>query len=64
MGHPIVGDKGYKDPAYFKNNPLTYDDDCLFLHAWKLSFSFKNKQYNFIATLPQKFNKYSFSIFT
>lgn len=36
---PIVGDLGYKDPTYFKNNPLTYPTDTLFLHAWKLSFN-------------------------
>ena len=35
---PIVGDLGYKNPEYFKNNPLTYPDDSLFLHAWKLKF--------------------------
>ena len=60
MGHAIVGDKGYKDPAYFKNNPLTYDDDCLFLHAWKLSFSFKNKKRSFTAKIPAKFDDYNF----
>lgn len=38
IGHPIVGDHGYKDPTYFENHPLTYPDDCLCLHAWKLSF--------------------------
>lgn len=36
LGHPIVGDLGYKNPAYFEENPLTYPDDSLFLHAWKL----------------------------
>ena len=35
---PIVGDLGYKNPEYFENNPLTYPDDSLFLHAWKLRF--------------------------
>lgn len=38
INFPIVGDKGYKNPKYFENNPLTYDDDNLFLHSWKLKF--------------------------
>jgi 23S rRNA pseudouridine1911/1915/1917 synthase len=38
LGLPIVGDLGYKNPEYFKNNPLTYPGDTLFLHAWKLKF--------------------------
>jgi 23S rRNA pseudouridine1911/1915/1917 synthase len=35
---PIVGDVGYKNSQYFEKNPLTYDEDCLFLHSWKLRF--------------------------
>lgn len=38
LGLPIVGDLGYKNPDYYKNNPLTYPEDSLFLHAWKLVF--------------------------
>lgn len=38
LGLPIVGDLGYKDPEYFETKPLTYSDDSLFLHAWKLKF--------------------------
>ncbi len=38
LGLPIKGDLGYKDPVYFKSNPLTYPEDSLFLHAWKLRF--------------------------
>lgn len=60
MGHPIVGDIGYKDPAFFKNNPLTYGDDCLYLHAWKLAFFHKNKKRSFTAKLPAKFSEYGF----
>jgi len=60
MGHPIIGDIGYKDPAYFKNNPLTYADDCLYLHAWKLAFFHKNKKRSFTAKLPAKFSDYGF----
>jgi len=55
IGNPIVGDIGYKDKNYFKNNPLTYVDDCLFLHAWKLSFLHLNIQYTFEASIPNKF---------
>jgi len=54
-GFPIVGDIGYKDKAYFKNNPLTYKEDCLFLHAWKISFSHKNTTRIFIADVSKKF---------
>jgi RluA family pseudouridine synthase len=36
LHHPILGDVGYKNPTYFKTNPLTYPSDSLFLHAWKL----------------------------
>ena len=57
-GHPIVGDIGYKDPYYFKNNPLTYSEDCLFLHAWKLSFLYQNKKLDFVAKMPSKFDAY------
>jgi 23S rRNA pseudouridine1911/1915/1917 synthase len=38
LGHPIVGDLGYKNRDFFQNNPLTYPSDSLFLHAWKLEF--------------------------
>lgn len=53
---PILGDLGYKNPDYFKNNPLTYSEDCLFLHASSISFYYKKKQVTFIANLPEKFN--------
>lgn len=55
IGHPIVGDIGYKDPNYFKNNPLTYSQDCLFLHAWKLTFSHKNEKRTYLSDIPAKF---------
>ena len=57
LGHPIVGDHGYKDINYFKNNPLTYSDDCLFLHAWKLKLKINDTQKEFIASIPDKFKK-------
>lgn len=55
LGFPIVGDYGYKDPNYFKNNPLTYPEDCLFLHAWKLCIYYQNKKMNIEAPPPSKF---------
>lgn len=58
-GFPIVGDIGYKDAGYFKKNPLTYKEDCLYLHAWKLSFFYQNKQFSFTAPLPLKFTSFN-----
>jgi 23S rRNA pseudouridine1911/1915/1917 synthase len=55
IGHPIVGDLGYKDSTYFEKNPLTYFDDCLFLHAHKLQFNYNNQQVEFVADLPEKY---------
>jgi 23S rRNA pseudouridine1911/1915/1917 synthase len=52
---PILGDFGYKDPNYFKNNPLTYPDDCLYLHAKAISFKYNKKEVTFSADLPDKF---------
>ncbi len=57
IGHPIIGDIGYKDETYFENNPLTYENDCLFLHAYRLSFYLLGKKYSFEAELPIKFYK-------
>ena len=57
INHPIVGDLGYKDQDYFKNNPLTYDTDSLFLHAHQLKINFKSTEKQFIAKIPEKFLK-------
>jgi len=56
-GHAIVGDYGYKNDSYFENNPLTYPEDCLFLHAWKLTFKhpFIKEKISFEAEMPLKF---------
>lgn len=54
---PIVGDHGYKNTDYFKNNPLTYNTDCLFLHAWRLELHYKNKSFVIEAPIPEKFSK-------
>ena len=58
LGHPIVGDLGYKDPTYFKNNPFTYPTDTLFLHAHQLEIShpITNKKMIFKAVIPSKFS--------
>lgn len=55
--HPIVGDLGYKDISYFKNNPFTYPSDTLFLHAHKLTFIHPttNQKTTFEAPIPKKF---------
>lgn len=55
IGLPIVGDYGYQDINYFKNNPMTYADDCLFLHAWKISWIHQNKKMEIVAMPPEKF---------
>lgn len=58
IGHPIVGDLGYKDANYFKSNPFTYPEDSLFLHAHQISFECPThgKRVTFEAPLPSKFN--------
>jgi len=57
INHPIVGDLGYKNIDYFKNNPLTYPDDSLFLHAHKIKISINNTETQFIAEIPHKYLK-------
>jgi len=57
INHPIVGDLGYKNIDYFKNNPLTYPDDSLFLHAHKIKIFINNTETQFIAETPQKYLK-------
>jgi 23S rRNA pseudouridine1911/1915/1917 synthase len=60
LGLPIVGDLGYKNPEYFENNPLTYPDDSLFLHAWKLQIkdSSTKEMVKFEAEINQKWKNY------
>ncbi len=57
ISHPIVGDLGYKDANYFKNNPFTYPDDSLFLHAYQIQFTHPNtdNKVMFQAPIPPKF---------
>lgn len=60
LGYPIVGDIGYKDKNYFKTNPLTYNTDCLFLHAWKATLinPITEKIQVFEAPIPEKFSNH------
>ena len=58
LGHPIKGDLGHKDAAYFQNNPFTYPSDSLFLHAHRLKIIHPTtkKEMTFVAPIPEKFN--------
>lgn len=56
IDHSIVGDLGYKDEQYFKNNPLTYPNDSLFLHAHKIIIRHNSTEKQFIAKIPKKFS--------
>ena len=58
LRHPIVGDKGYKNPEYFQNNPFTYPNDSLFLHAHQIEILHPKtlKKMIFKAEIPIKFN--------
>ena len=49
IGYPILGDKKYG---------CNINSNRLYLHASKLSFTYNNKDYNFIAKPPLEFNKY------
>lgn len=55
--HSIVGDLGYKNSDYFENNPLTYPEDTLFLHAHKIKIFHNGTEKQFIAEIPIKFTK-------
>lgn len=57
LGFPIVGDEGHKNQEFFKNNPFTYPNDSLFLHAYKLSFKHPKNgdDISFEASIPSKF---------
>lgn len=57
INHPIVGDIGHKNPDYYKNNPFTYPDDSLFLHAYQLKIKHPttNNVILFEAPIPDKF---------
>lgn len=65
MNHAIIGDLGYKNPEYFKSNPLTYATDSLFLHAWKLELHhpINNIKMEFEAQPNEKWNQFLDSSF-
>ena len=58
INYPIVGDYGYKNPTYFETHPLTYNEDCLCLHAWKLTLihPITKNEISFEAKSPNKFD--------
>jgi len=60
MGFPIVGDLGYKNPEYFDKKPLTYDEDTLYLHSWKLKFKspLSQNEIEFEAPTNEKWSPY------
>ena len=45
--HPLVGDNRYNDKAYNKNIAARYSQERLWLHAEKIKFLFKGKEYYF-----------------
>lgn len=55
--HPIVGDPRYNDSKYNKKMAMIYKTDRMFLHASKLSFSWKQKEWSFESPLPLEFKK-------
>jgi len=57
IGHPILGDIGYKDTNYFKNNPMVYPSDSLMLHAWKLELIHNGEKRTFVSPIPSKFGE-------
>lgn len=58
LGHPIVGDIGHKDKAYFEKKPFTYPNDSLFLHAHQITIMHPStkEEITFIAPIPEKYN--------
>lgn len=54
-GHAIVGDSRYNDPKYNQKMATLYGTSRMFLHAQKLSFIWKQKEWSFTAPLPQEF---------
>lgn len=57
-GFAIKGDLGYANKEYFKSNPMTYAEDSLFLHAYKLSFTHpeNGKKVSYTSSIPDKFS--------
>ncbi len=57
LGFHIVGDHGYKNTEIMKDRPMTYDDDVMFLHAWKIRIKHpvSGESIEFTANIPDKF---------
>lgn len=57
IGHTIVGDHNYHDTANMEDVPMTYEDDQLFLHAWKITFKHPSTGVTttYTAPVPAKF---------
>lgn len=51
LGYPIIGDKTYGS----KTNPLKR----MGLHAYKITLKFNNKDYIFLAKIPEQFKKFT-----
>lgn len=54
IGHPIVGDEVYGKPS-----PLIKRQA---LHAWKISFTYKNRDYAYCKRIPEDFKRLLFRI--
>jgi 23S rRNA-/tRNA-specific pseudouridylate synthase len=47
LGQPIVGDKRYNESKYNERMAELYKNKRMHLHAEKITFTFKNKEYSF-----------------
>lgn len=54
IGHPIIGDE-----VYGKSSPLIKRQA---LHAWKISFTYKNRDYAYCKCIPEDFKRLLFRI--
>jgi len=52
-GFPILGDEKYNIKTYYNNKKKMH----LMLHAYKINFSIENIKYNFLADVPNEFDK-------
>jgi len=53
IGHPVIGDQKYNFEKFNKST-----NKNLMLHAYKIKFMINNNKYNYVAPLPEYFNKY------
>ena len=61
LGHTIVGDHHYHDISALEDNPMSYDDDQLFLHSWKIRLKHPatGELTTYTAPIPEKFPDFS-----